>query len=82
MEPESLLVLRLKADIKNAPENLQMELINLKCDTNLTQKFSETDLQEFYSCLPKEKFPVLRSFGLRKIAMFDSTYACEQFFPL
>jgi 17beta-estradiol 17-dehydrogenase/3beta-hydroxysteroid 3-dehydrogenase/mitotic-spindle organizing protein 1 len=81
MEPE-LLVLPLKADIKNAPENLQMELINLQCDTNLTQKFSETDLQDFYSCLPKEKFPVLRSFGLRKIAVFDSTYVCvNNFFP-
>jgi hypothetical protein len=43
MEPEFLLfVLPLKADVENAPENLQMELINLQCDTNLTQKFSET----------------------------------------
>jgi hypothetical protein len=61
---------------------MKMELINLQYDINLTQKFSETDLQDFYSYLPKEKFPVLRSFGLRMIAMFDSTYACEQFFPL
>jgi hypothetical protein len=63
MEPEFLLfVLPLKADVKNAPENFQMELINLQCDTNLTQKFSETDLQDFYSYLPKEMLPVLRSF--------------------
>jgi hypothetical protein len=27
----------LKADIEKAPENLQMELINLQCDTNLKQ---------------------------------------------
>jgi hypothetical protein len=54
MEPDFLLfVLPLKADVENAPENLQMELINLQCDTNLTQKFSETDLQDFYSYLPK-----------------------------
>jgi hypothetical protein len=54
MEPDVLLfVLPLKADVENAPENLQMELINLQCDTNLTQKFSETDLQDFYSYLPK-----------------------------
>jgi hypothetical protein len=73
MEPEFLLfVLPLKADVQNAPENLQMELINLQCDTNLTQKFSQTDLQDFYSHLPKEKFPVLRSFGLRIIAMFGN----------
>jgi hypothetical protein len=73
MEPECLLfVLPLKSDVENAPENLQMELINLQCDTNLTQKFSETDLQDFYSYWPKEKFPVLRSFGLRIIAMFGN----------
>jgi hypothetical protein len=83
MEPEFLLfVLHLKADVGNAPENLKMELINLQCDTNLTQKFSETEFQDFYTYLPKEKFPVLRSFGLRMIAMFGSTYVCEQYFPL
>jgi hypothetical protein len=81
IETEFLLfVLPLKANIENAPENLQMELINLQCDINLTHKFSETYLQNIYSYLPKEKFPVLRSFGLRMIAMFGSTYACEQFF--
>jgi 17beta-estradiol 17-dehydrogenase/3beta-hydroxysteroid 3-dehydrogenase/mitotic-spindle organizing protein 1 len=77
-----LLAFPLKADIEKAPENLQMELINLQCNTNLNQKFSETKLQDFYSYLPKEKFPLLRSFGLRVIAMFGSTYVCEQFFPL
>jgi hypothetical protein len=54
---------RLKADIEKAPENLQMELINLQCDINLDQKFSETKLQDFYYYLPKETFPLLRSFG-------------------
>jgi hypothetical protein len=72
----------LKADIEKAPKNLQTELTNLLCDTNLNQKFSETKLQDFYSYLPKEIFPLLRSFGSRMIAMFGSTYVCEQFFPL
>jgi 17beta-estradiol 17-dehydrogenase/3beta-hydroxysteroid 3-dehydrogenase/mitotic-spindle organizing protein 1 len=83
MEPEFMLsAFPLKADTEKAPENLQMELINLECDTNLNQKFSETKLQDFYSYLPKEILPLLRSFGLRMIAMFGSTYVCEQFFPL
>jgi hypothetical protein len=57
MEPEFLLfVLLLKADIENAPENLQMELIN-----NAILILSRS----FLTDLPKEKFPVLRSFGLR-----------------
>jgi hypothetical protein len=64
MEPEFLLfVLPLKADVKNAPKNLQMELINLQCDTYLTQKFSETDLQDFYCYLPKECFLCLDPLG-------------------
>jgi 17beta-estradiol 17-dehydrogenase/3beta-hydroxysteroid 3-dehydrogenase/mitotic-spindle organizing protein 1 len=83
MEPEFMLfAFPLKTDIEKAPENLQMELINLQCDTNLNQKFSETKLQDFYSYLPREKFPPLRSIGLRMIAMFGSTYVCEQFLPL
>jgi hypothetical protein len=64
MEPEFMLfAFPLKADIEKASENLQMELINLQCDTNLNLKFSETKLQDFYSFLPKEIFPVLRAFG-------------------
>jgi hypothetical protein len=42
MEPEFMFAFPLKADIEKAPENLQMELINLQCDTNLNLKFSET----------------------------------------
>jgi 17beta-estradiol 17-dehydrogenase/3beta-hydroxysteroid 3-dehydrogenase/mitotic-spindle organizing protein 1 len=72
----------LKADIEKAPENLQMELTNLHCNTNLNQKFPGTKLQDFYSYLPKEQFPLLRSFGLRMIAMFGNTYVCEQCFSL
>jgi hypothetical protein len=67
MEPEfmefMLFAFPLKADTEKAPENLQIELINLQCDTNLNLKFSETKLQDFYSYLPKEIFPLLRSFG-------------------
>jgi hypothetical protein len=38
MEQEFMLfAFPLKVDIEKAPENFQMELINLKCDTNLKQ---------------------------------------------
>jgi hypothetical protein len=37
----------LKADIEKAPENLQMELINLQCDTNLNQKFLKQNCKIF-----------------------------------
>jgi hypothetical protein len=66
MEPEFMLfAFPLKADIEKAPENFQMELINLQCNTNLNQKFSETKLRYFYSYLPKEKFPLLGSFWVK-----------------
>jgi hypothetical protein len=58
---------------------MRIELINLKSDININQKFSETNLQESYSCLPTEKFPVLTSFGLRMIPIVGSSFACEQF---
>jgi hypothetical protein len=64
MEPEFMLfAFPLKADIEMAPEYLQMELINLQCGTNLNLKFSETQLQDFYSYFPKEIFFLLRCFG-------------------
>jgi hypothetical protein len=54
MEPEFMFFASpFKADIEKAPENFQIELINLQCDTNLNQKFPETKLQDFYSYLPK-----------------------------
>jgi hypothetical protein len=81
MKSEFLLFdLPLMADIENARDNKQMGLINFKCYGNLNQKFSQTTLQDFYSYLLKEKFPVLRSFGLRMTVIFDSTYACEHSF--
>jgi AAA15 family ATPase/GTPase len=62
MESEFMLfAFDLKADLEKAPENVQMELINLNRDTKINQKFSETKLQDFYSYLSKEKFPLLGS---------------------
>jgi hypothetical protein len=85
MELEFMLFVHpLKADTEKAPENLQMELINLQCDTNLNQKFSEAKLQDFYSYLPKEKFPLLRSFWVKNdcnVRQHVCECVCEQFFP-
>jgi len=44
------------SDIEKAPENLEMELLNLQSNANLHPKSSETKLQDFYSYLPKEEF--------------------------
>jgi hypothetical protein len=47
--------------------------INVHCNINLDFKFFETKLQDFYSNLQNEKFPMLRSFGLRLISISSST---------
>jgi hypothetical protein len=48
MEPEFMLfAFPFKAGIEKAPENLQMELINLQCDTNLNQSFLKQNCKIF-----------------------------------
>jgi hypothetical protein len=55
----------LKADIEKAPENLQMELIDLQCDTNLNQKFFETKLQDFLFLLAKRNISSTQVFWIK-----------------
>jgi hypothetical protein len=64
MEPEFMLfAFPLKAGIEKAPENSQMELINLQCDTNMNQKFSETKLEIFILTCQKKNFLYLGLLG-------------------
>ena len=66
--------------IDTVAEELQMELVELQCDTVLKQKYAEVEIPEFYTFLSRERFPKLLSAAARIIAMFGSTYVCEQFF--
>ena len=79
----TLFALPFKTNVNNAPENLQMELINLKSDVNLKQKFQDVHLVNFYSYLPIDKYSQVRNFAIRLLALFGSTYKnciCEQIF--
>ena len=67
-------------EIDNVAEELQMELVELQCDTILKQKYAELGIPEFYRYLSRERFPKLFSATARIIVMFGSTYVCEQFF--
>ena len=61
--------------------DIQMELIDLQERTDLKAKYVEMDLSDFYrKYLDQEKLPSLRKFMALKIALFGSTYLCEQFF--
>ena len=70
----TLFALTFKTNVNNAPENLQMELINLQYNINLKQKFQDVHLVNFYSYFPIDKYPQVRIFAIRLIALFGSTY--------
>jgi hypothetical protein len=69
-----------KAKIDSIPPELQLEYIQLQCDEHLKDEITNVDLKEFYSLLPKEKFPKIRSFAYQMFSLFGSTYVCEQVF--
>ncbi|KAK7888727.1 hypothetical protein WMY93_024287 [Mugilogobius chulae] len=68
-------------DPEKAPENLQMELIELQCDSALKSKYETVGRVEFHRCLP-ETMPQLRRHAARILSMFGSTYVCEQLFSV
>lgn len=70
----------IKFDISKAPEHLQLELIDLQANNNYKNNFDEGKLILFYSSLPENKFPQLKTFAKSIICIFGSTYLCEQTF--
>ena len=66
--------------IDSVAKELQMELAELQCNTILKQKYADKGIPKFYSFLSRKRFPELYSSSARIIAMFGSTYVCEQFF--
>ena len=68
-------------DVDKAPADIQMELIDLQERTGLKAKYVEINFGDFYQkYLDQDKFPNLRKFMVSKMALFRSTYLCEQFF--
>ncbi|XP_078037668.1 general transcription factor II-I repeat domain-containing protein 2-like [Augochlora pura] len=74
-----LVALPFSVDIKSAPSYLQLELIDLRCDRNLKQKFiDKVDLIDFYKSLQQSRFPQLYKYAARVMAMFGSTHIFEK----
>ncbi len=72
------------ADVESVPNLLQMELIDLQCNSELKTKFREAQgnadktaqfLRELPSC-----FPELSKVFSRLMCLFGSTYVCEKLF--
>lgn len=70
----------LKFDIVKAPDNLQLELIDLQSNNVYKNNFDKNNLIAFCSNLPENKFPNLRNFIKLMICIFSITYLCEQTF--
>ncbi|XP_029656048.1 general transcription factor II-I repeat domain-containing protein 2-like [Octopus sinensis] len=66
-------------NVSIADESLQMELLEIQSDSILKAKYLEVGIPAFFSYLPG-KFKNFKKFATKIIAMFGSTYVCEQLF--
>ncbi|XP_077972824.1 general transcription factor II-I repeat domain-containing protein 2-like [Styela clava] len=66
-------------DTENAPLHLQMELLELKNDEQLVQKFKDEEnlLNTWKGAVA---YPVLRELARKTLVLFGSTYTCEATF--
>ena len=68
-------------DINTVSPALQLELLNLRSDLFMKEKFFiKNDLNSFYKNFPKIKYPHLYKTASKILAMFGTTYLCEQLF--
>ena len=66
--------------VEKVLDEIQMELIELQCNTTLKDKFN-VGLLEFYSkYISTTEFPKIRQHALRMTSLFGTTYLCEQLF--
>ncbi|XP_067933035.1 general transcription factor II-I repeat domain-containing protein 2A-like [Watersipora subatra] len=72
----------LSKDPESAPEELQLELIDLQSDPVLKEKFNSLKLKDFYASLNEAAFPNLRRTAQKMLALFGLTYVCEQMFSI
>jgi hypothetical protein len=68
------------ADVESVPSDLQMELIELQCSQMLALKFKEVGYKQFYQYLDAASYGKLRVFAANIMALFGSSYVCEQTF--
>lgn len=72
----------LSQDPETAPHELQLELIDLQSDSVSKEKFRSLKLDDFYASLNEATFPNLRRTAQKMLALFGSTYVCEQTFSI
>ena len=81
LEPRfSILSSPFTTEVDSAPENLQLELLDLQASNDLKEKFKSVSLPDFYKSLSDDLFPNLKNFAAKFLTLFGSTYICEQAF--
>ncbi|XP_049947909.1 general transcription factor II-I repeat domain-containing protein 2A-like [Schistocerca serialis cubense] len=81
IEPQfHVLLYPITADIDTAPQELQLELIDMQAVHTLKEIFSAVTFVDFYKSLSAEKFPCIKKFAGKMFSIFGSTYICEQSF--
>uniref|UniRef100_A0A3P9MHA2 SPIN-DOC-like zinc-finger domain-containing protein n=1 Tax=Oryzias latipes TaxID=8090 RepID=A0A3P9MHA2_ORYLA len=65
-----------------APDHLQMELIELQCDIECCSRHQQLPLISFYRQLDKSRFRRIRTFAMKMLSLFGSTYLCEKTFSV
>ena len=81
LEPQfNILSSPFTTEVDSAPENLQLELLDLQASNDLKEKFKLVSLPDFYKSLSDNLFPNLKNFAAKFLTLFGSTYVCEQAF--
>ena len=63
------------------PINIQLEIIDMQCDSDLKNEFAENDLNKFHQYL-LPGYPNLTAHAAKLLSMFGTTYLCEQVFSV
>ena len=64
----------MSVDATTAPDNFQLELLEMNSDVELRQVFESESLLGFWSRVPEEKYPNLKANALKNTSVFGSTY--------
>ena len=67
-------------DAQHAPQELQLELVDLQSSIHLKADFKDVDVIRFYKTLPSNIYPAILKHARRIASLFGSTYTCEAFF--
>ncbi|CAK1580873.1 unnamed protein product [Parnassius mnemosyne] len=67
-------------DPENISAELQLEIIEIQCNTHLKQLFLNSTKLGFHRTLPKAEFPKMIAHVQKIRMMFASSYVCEQIF--